>query len=219
MKFMIKNREEKISSIVKIIQSEISDINVRYRSGPDLYFYKKTNELRNQYDNITSYLNVDYNIEILYATLLAWDMNSRGAKMKYYDYFKSNILDCLDLLIQIEEYENNHPTNSIDIISVLSESYEKLSLMKTKGKLVSNSKLLHFLFPKLCMPMDRVNTLRYFYGNTNESLNKFIEIFKLTQEIEYMPVDWEDYLDDNWNTSVPKLIDNAIILLVGESVK
>ena len=91
--------------------------------------------------------------------------------------------------------------------------------MKTRGKLVSNSKLLHFLLPNMFMPMDRKNTLSYFYGNTGESKNKYIEIIELSYEIMRMPENWEGYLDNRWNTTVPKMIDNAIILLVGKSVK
>lgn len=33
-------------------------------------------------------------IELLYATLVSWDMNSRGAKMEYFDGFKQSILSC-----------------------------------------------------------------------------------------------------------------------------
>ena len=146
-------------------------------------------------------------------------MNSRGSKMKYFDEFKANIVSCLNQFKLIENFEKNSNTNSVRLISTLRNTYENLSLMKTGGKLVSNSKLLHFLFPKLFMPMDGMNTLSYFYGNTGESLNKYIEIIKLSYEIISRPENWENYLDNNWNTTVPKMIDNAIILLVGKSVK
>jgi len=67
--------------------------------------------------------------------------------------------------------------------------------------------------------MDRANTLSYFYGNTSESLDKYIEIIKFSFEIMKKPENWENYLDNGWNTTVPKMIDNAIILWVGKSVK
>jgi hypothetical protein len=69
------------------------------------------------------------------------------------------------------------------------------------------------------MPMDRNNTLWYFYGNTGESPNKYVEIIELSFEIMSMPEKWDTYLDNNWNTTVPKMIDNAIILLVGKSIR
>lgn len=216
---MIKDRIHKIEQIVAIIKTRISEINNRYRTGPDLYFYKRLIHLRNKSNSIQSFLRRDYHIEILYATLVSWDMNSRGSKMKYFDEFKANIVSCLNQFKLIENFEKNSNTNSVRLISTLRNTYENLSLMKTGGKLVSNSKLLHFLFPKLFMPMDGMNTLSYFYGNTGESLNKYIEIIKLSYEIISRPENWENYLDNNWNTTVPKMIDNAIILLVGKSVK
>lgn len=217
---MIINREDKKAEIIEIISNRIGVINDLYRTGPSLYFYKRLNSLRNDAVNISEFINNNYNVEIIYATLVAWDMDSRGAKMKYYDEFRENLISCLAHFIQIEEYHNNdNPyANFQQIIELLKNTYENLNLMETNGRLVSNSKLLHFLFPKLCMPMDRTNTLMYLYGNTYESINKFVEINQLSFEIINSIANWTQYLDNNWNTSAPKLIDNAIILLVGENV-
>ena len=216
---MIKNRDEKINQIVSTIKDNISQTNDVYRSGPDLYFYKRSMYLRKKSNNISDFLKNDYNLEILYATLVSWDMNSRAAKMKYFDEFKNNILSCLNQFEQLEKYENDGNSNIEEMIDILGIIYTNLNLMKTASQLVSNSKLLHFLFPNMLMPMDRRNTLNYLYGNTSESPNKYIEIIRLSYEIMNEHEYFETYMDDGWNTSVPKLIDNAIILLVGISIK
>lgn len=216
---MIRNRTHKRDEIVTTIRERIAEINERYRTGPDLYFYRRAMNIRGISNSIELFLGDDYHIEILYATLVSWDMNSRGAKMKYFDKFKGNILSCLDLFKKIERFERSGTTDITELESILRNTYENLNLMKTGGKLVSNSKLFHFLFPNLLMPMDRANTLSYFYGNTGESLNKYIEIIKFSLEIINMPENWENYLDDGWNSTVPKMIDNAIILLVGRSIR
>jgi hypothetical protein len=120
----------------------------------------------------------------------------------------------------LEDFERN--SNIDECICTLRDIYNNLALMKSGGRLVSNSKLLHFLFPKLCTPMDTKNILYYFYGNTNESahsVDKYIEITKFSFEIINKSENWSNYLDNGWNTTVPKMIDNAIILLVGKSVK
>jgi len=215
---MIKDRSIKIEQIGTTIKNRISEINKRYRTGPDLYFYKRLFSLRNNSNSIESFLNNPYHIEILYATLVSWDMNSRGAKMKYFDEFKASILSNLESFREFEYFENNGRILTSTLISILRKSYDNLDLMKTEGKLVSNSKALHFLFPRLFMPMDRKNTLSFFYGNTNESIKKYIEIIEFSYEIINASENWDIYLDDNWNTTVPKMIDNAIILLVGKSV-
>jgi hypothetical protein len=218
---MIKNADYKIDQIVTTIKTKISEINQRYRTGPDLYFYRKVIELKNKSGGIESFLQKDYHIEILYAALVSWGVDSRGAKMKYFDEFKANILSCscLERFKQLENFEKDSNIDLIKFIPILNSTYKELDLMKTDAKLVSNSKLLHFLFPKLCIPMDTENTLHYFYGNTSGSLKRYIEIIKFSFKIMNMNENWATYLDDVWNTTIPKMIDNAIILLVGKRVK
>jgi hypothetical protein len=216
---MIKERQKKTEEILKTIQSRISEINTRYRTGPDLYFYKKSIELRRKSQNIDSFINDDYNIEILYATLVSWDMNCRGAKMKYFDNFKDNILSCTPEFQQLEEMKQSNQIDIDILLRLLNSAYNKLDLMKTDSKLVSNSKLLHFLFPTICIPMDRNNTLMYFYNNTGESENKYLEIIQFSHELIKNNQNLSDFIDKNWNTSIPKMIDNAIILINGTSVK
>ena len=82
--------------------------------------------------------------------------------------------------------------------------------MNSKGRLVSNSKIMHFILPHLVMPMDRKNTLMFFYNNTGESKNKFLEIFESSWYIAKR-MNLSYYLDDDWNRTIPKIIDNAII--------
>lgn len=64
---------------------------------------------------------------------------------------------------------------------------------------------------------DRTYTLSYFYGNTYESLDKYIEITELSYEIMNTLENWDDYLDGKWNATVPKLIDNTVIFLAEKS--
>jgi hypothetical protein len=47
-----------------------------------------------------------------------------------------------------------------------------------------------------------------------------MEIMILSTEImDATDGSWGMYLDNGWNTTIPKLIDNAILLLAGKSVK
>lgn len=217
---MIPNREDKINAIVNIVTTRIVEINSRYRSGPSLYFYRRVFALRREFPNVSSFLSKDHNLEILYAVLVSWDMNSRGAKMKYFDDFKVSLISCRPELEAIEnKLANFDITQEDEMLRLIKNVYSNLELMKTKGRLVSNSKCLHFLFPSLCMPMDRVNTLQYLYNNTYESTDRYLGIIRFQFEVMRQSVQFEKYLDDHWNQSVPKLIDNAIILLRGISVK
>jgi len=218
-KEMILNREKKIEAIVSTITSKINEFNSLYRSGPSLYFYRRIIELRKKHTNITSFLSDNYCLEILYATLVSWDMDSRGAKLKYFDEFKSALILCIPKLEATEnELRSFNPAIDDKMLDLLKNAFQDMELMKTSGRLVSNSKCLHFLFPSLCMPMDGTNTLQYLFNSTYESVNRYLNIIKFSFEVMQQPVEFRDYLDDRWNQTVPKLIDNAIILLHGKSV-
>jgi len=216
----IPNRENKIEEIIRTITSRMTEFNTRYRSGPSLYFYKRIIELRREHPQVANFISDNYCLEMLYATLVSWDMNSRGAKLKYFDDFRNAMIFCLPKYEAIEIVMLSFdPAKGRDLLGLLKSAYEGMALMQTSGRLVSNSKCLHFLFPSLCMPMDKTNTLQYLFGNTYESVNRYLDVIEFSFDIMRQPVQFNKYLDDSWNQTVPKIIDNAIILLQGRSIK
>lgn len=203
--------EQQVRKLIESMPELIK--NFRYREGPDLYFYQRTISLRRQKPLVELFDDeTDRYIELIYATMVSWDMNSRGARMKFFDEFKSNILDnkkrFLDLsthvLDDLSEKEFRKEKRLCGII------YSNLHVMKSSGKLVSNSKTMHFILPDLIMPMDGQNTLNFFFGNTSESRNKFLSILECSYHIA-KEVDLRQFLDRKWNLSITKVIDNAII--------
>jgi hypothetical protein len=217
---MIKNADEKKITLVKTINESIAQMDKKYRTGPSLYFYKKTLENRLKYDSVEKYLSNEYNLEIMYAALVAWDMDSRGAKLTDFDCFQNNILNNIDLFNYIETAGINLlSTNIFMVTRIVKKLYATLNIMKTDAKTVAHSKLLHFIFPDLFMPIDRKNTLTFFYGNTNESLNKFIEIINFSYDFVKDNNEISTFIGTGkWNTSIPKIIDNAIIINMGVSI-
>ena len=202
------------------MSTRIKEINERYRKGPSLYFYKRITALRKEHDWLQSFLSDNHALETLYATLVSWDMNSLGAKMKYFDDFSDSLLSAKGELCELEKCALTFdPRSTQRLLICVRQAFSELNLMETDGRLVSNSKCLHFLFPSVCMPMDRTNTLKYLYGNTNESVNKYMEITQFSFEIMRATIDCRQFIDDLWNPSMPKMIDNSIILLMGQSVE
>lgn len=200
-----------MAQVARIIQTNITRINAIYRSGPSLYFYKRIRELREQHTLVGHFLSRDMCVEILYATLVSWDMNSRAAKMKDFSDFKQNLLDNLPAFQAVEHaLAANNPAKAVESLLLL---YDDLNLMKSYSNLVSNSKCLHFVFPSLCLPMDGANTLTKLYGNTSESRNKFRELIDFANDVLTATKNPKQYLDDGWNTCEMKLVDNAIILM------
>jgi len=202
--------EKKVDELVRRIPELIR--NFDYRKGPDLYFYKKVLEMRRSKHLGELLGESDRYLELIYATLVAWDMNSRGAKMKYFDEFKSTILDNRERFMQLLPYRLEAMSSGAfgEAKMLCGEIYDNMHLMISEGRLVSNSKVMHFILPDLVMPMDRQNTLKFFFGHTNESKNNFMKILNCSFEITKR-IDLSQFLDDQWNQSIPKIIDNAII--------
>jgi hypothetical protein len=210
----IPNRSLKVQQTANIITKKISNINTIYRGGPSIHFYHRVRELRKGHACITSFIGCTTCVEILYATLLAWDMNNRGAKMDDFPVFQKALINSLPDLLLVESLVPSFKYNArASIIGALRAAYTSLHLMKTKGRLVSNSKCLHFLFPEVCPPMDRTNTLQKLYGNTAESPAKFTELLDFSYDVLSSIANPGQYLDAQWNTCETKLVDNAIIMI------
>lgn len=187
--------ERKINELIESIPELIK--NFDYRKGPDLYFYKRTMESRRSKSLNELFDESDRFVELIYATLVAWDMNSRGAKMKYFDEFKTSILKNKERFMQLTHYKLEALQGGTigEVKMRLGQIYNNMHVMVSGGKLVSNSKVIHFILPDLVMPMDRQNTLNFFFGNTNESESYFLRIFGFSYEIA-KKIDLRQFLDE-----------------------
>ena len=105
--------------------------------------------------------------------------------MKYFDAFKQSILFNKERFVQLssERLEMIPKGRVGEVKTRLDQIYNNLHLMESGGRLVSNSKVMHFILPDLIMPIDRQNTLTFFYGHTGELENYFIRIFGYSYEI------------------------------------
>jgi hypothetical protein len=212
---MIKNIQKKKEEILEIIQDKIHIIDEKYRSGKSLDRYKIVLKNRKQEKNIKKYLSNDSYLFDIYKTLEAWDMNKRGAKLRKLSEIKQSLMKNIDYFLEIEKIGTDIVKINLDRIKpILQKLYNEIHLMESNARLVSFSKTLHFIFPNLFMPMDRQNTLSYFYSNPNdESFNKYFEIFSFCYDISREDINWNKIIEKKeWNTTIPKIIDNAIIL-------
>lgn len=155
-------------------------------------------------------------IELVYVTLAAWNMNSRGARLSDFKTFSSSLITQRTVMEKLGSFKLGS-LEKPEIQETLKKLFFDLVLVdQGKPPLVTFSKTLHFFFPELIGPIDRTYTLRFFYGHTNipSSLDaqyrRFIDI-----ELEFArfagTVSLAGYKDLVWNTNVPKIIDNAII--------
>ena len=103
-----------------------------------------------------------------------------------------------------------------EISSILS----KLSISKSQAQLVAGTKVLHHVLPDLIPPVDRNYTLRFFGINTMLPSQKPAEVIfphlfrpfvKIANSCRDVIKSNIDNINENWNTSFTKVIDNAII--------
>jgi hypothetical protein len=180
---------------------------------PGWYLYKQVLNYKN-----SDKFNDEF-IELIYVTLSAWNMNSRGARLSDFDKFKSSIKNNRDIITKISNYkieslpEKEYPF----VIQNLKTLFDSLILVyNDKPKLVTFSKTMHFLIPDLIVPIDRKYTLNYFFKNKNISKNynrQFIIFEKLFSHFADFSskTKLKKYEDNSWNGNIPKIIDNIII--------
>lgn len=188
---------------------------------PSIYLYQKIFEKQKEVNYQVEKLISDRDfLELIYVTLISWNMNMRGAKMVDVNTFVDSIQGFSKNIFQLKHKELHLLSESEfeKVLGLVKHLFLGLKVMKSKSKIVGVSKTLHFLLPKLFPPMDRRYTMNFFYGHLNyfndenKEFNSFSillrEFYKISQRLRLNSSDVNNLF---WNTSVPKLIDNAII--------
>lgn len=196
--------------------------NRNFRSlTPSIYLYRKIFEKQEAINYQVEKLIKDKEfLELAYVTLVSWNMNMRGARMTDFNGFADSIQGFSQNITKLSKMELSSLSESEieQILELTRPIFLGLKVMKSKSKIVGVSKTLHFLLPKLFPPMDRRYTMNFFYGHFNyhNDVNKeyksfsilFREFYRISQKLNLTPKDVDKLL---WNTTIPKLIDNAII--------
>ncbi len=211
---MIRNRQNVLSQVSSIITTgRIAQAN-QFPTGRYLPPYQRVRALRQQNPTVSSFLANNTCIQAIRDTLISWGMNSRGAKIKDDVPFRTAIQGNIPAFQTVEAAAGAFTwTNRGAVVQSISALYNSLALMQTNGRLVSNAKCLHFVFPDLCLPMDRLNTLKKLYGNTCESAARFLEVLEFCYDVLAGIQNPQQYAHGSWNTCPTKLVDNAIFLL------
>ena len=171
----------------------------------------------------------DSYIKLAYITLESWNMNQRGAQLTTFTSFKNSIIENADHLNSLDMYRMellNLEDINTKIFPALKYLFLNLGVMDTHARIVGVSKTLHFMLPNLVMPIDRENIINFLYLGGRYSSNPEIE-FRYFTEIfnEYwklcvkLSLSEKDVDHIGWNTSIPKMIDNAIIGFKRELLK
>ena len=201
----------------------IDKCNDFYRSGHDLLCYRDLIDAHRKCGNLKDLIGEELFLRKLHQTLEKWNMDQRSAQLASFSDFIKSVRFWKDDLIKLYQYKLYEDIDNkiTQINEVLEKIFCNLKVMESKRRIVGVSKALHFLLPDLIMPIDGKFTLPAFYGynkSSNTPTKEFItfsQIFREFREItERLQLNQNDVSGEKWNTSVPKLIDNAIIGLM-----
>ena len=177
-------------------------------------------------------------IEQIYEMLVAFKMNSRGAKLAELPDFKKAIKKHADTIqslakVKLEKVKATDDAFT-DTIGTLFCNLDGLT--QTRSTLVTFSKTMHFLLPDLFMPIDRKFTLQFYYSdlpfknkcamqnviNTREKQKKCLSF--ISEDFRRYAREHCEVLSEQikstspWNRNIPKVIDNIIIAYVSEKM-
>jgi len=199
----------------------VDECNKSYRFGHELDLYREIVRKHRESGGLDSLLNDDSFVTGIWDTLEAWNMNQRGARLTSLSNLKQSILSHRLDFLRLYQYELHSVTaDQIDreVAGPLRNVFCGLKVMESKRRIVGVSKTLHFLLPDLVMPIDGTYTLPYFCGSNEyaktveDEFRTFKDIFKESYRItKKLALTEDDVSGESWNTSIPKLIDNAII--------
>lgn len=218
---------EEIISRFPFVNELVSDFNffLKYyeahcpftKSG-QLEYHRITIEKRRNLGSASAALqNKDY-MKSLYRTIKAWGIGQRGSKLREFEDFESALLASGKNIAELDGLRLDQ--DGLEIESVERQIWrliEDTEIVENKAKLVPCSKTLHHILPDLIVPMDRAYT-QIFFGWQNPTFQYdqaycFEQGFRAFQKIARI-ANPNQYIGSDWNTSLTKIIDNAIVGLI-----
>ncbi len=184
---------------------------------PKLYLYRMLIEFPGGYLS-------NAHIELVYTTLISWNIGSHKEKLIEYKNFHKKLLGLKEFFqhLRRKRIELLSDVEFIEVFKDIKESYASLKFSTGKMSLIKFTQVLHFLLPDLIMPVDIEYTLKFFYGNSRINYKiqyeDFLDIHKI---LHFVAAEYElkNYLNNSWNKNIPKIFDNAIAGFVKNNFK
>lgn len=181
-------------------------------------FHRETIKKRRKLESAKAALKDMGYLTSLYRTLRAWGIGSRGSKLRPFNNFTDALNDILPDICDLDDIKLDKIEIEIDTVNQkIWNIIENMHIVENIATLVPCSKTLHHILPDLIVPMDREYTQVFFgwqnpqfqYGQETcfkEAFKAFVYITKETNP--------KQYVSSGWNTSLSKVLDNAIVGLI-----
>ena len=202
--------------------------------GPSIFFHEQAISIAKEGKYfVNDRQKLAEHLKMVYAVLPAWGMHRMGdtdTKIIHYRDFCDNIYDHLerhgDL---VRRYKQGALTIENANAKEIADFILSLQVSVSDARLVSSSKTLHHIFPHLIPPIDRAYTIRFMkqepkFNRGSVPINDenwFAETF-INRMQSFLIEDKQRKnrirkLSENgneFNTSIPKILDNLIIAFV-----
>ena len=209
--------KERGNFLIENWDSEFSDRSEFWNKGPSKFFYEEIIKMHKE-KGIENLLEDRYFYVCVYGALASWGldrMGKGGPKMRDFDEFKEEIEKRKEKIISLSQYKTFNENAEKELYDIFNE----LRFLENKTKIVANSKVLHFLVPRIAPIVDREYILRFFKSrdltkypslNSNEEGEIFLEITKTYHKLlTRYSINDEDPL---------KIIDNGIVNYVRKKI-
>jgi hypothetical protein len=170
------------------------------------------------YSKVRSYKGdkfTDEFIRLIYDTLSAWGMNSRGARLNKLSIIKKSLQENKERILSLNCFTIKDIEKNMNIQNTLRYLFKYLQLVDAgKTPLVTFSKTMHFYFNNLIVPIDRTYTAQFFNKNVPSKKEKQWDYFITIEKAFSLfsnKIDIGKYIDEERNWNIPKTIDNMII--------
>jgi hypothetical protein len=195
-------------------------------TGPSVHFHNRAIGLRRRLGSALSAIESDDFVELLYATLTAWGMHRMGpgnTKLRAFDEFAKSLRHQRDAIAVLDDLSLSQ-LSCVELEPATNQVWqviEALNVSVAEVRIVANSKTLHHLVPDLIPPIDRSYTYKFFYDRMMLSIPEkeaFREMFARFHLIATQASgSISNLLGAGWNTSVTKVMDNALVGYVIQS--
>ncbi len=184
------------------------------RAG-QLEFHVETIRLRRELGSATAAVRDDRFLHSLYQTLNAWGIGRRASRLLPEAEFAAAVRA---RETEIAELENTSLEDlSLDTEAVCQRVWkvvDELGIIQNDTRIVPGTKTLHHILPDLVAPMDRGYTQKFFQWHNPQfqydQARKFRVIFLAFVDVA-RAVRPSQFVTGGWNSSLTKVIDNAVV--------
>jgi len=151
----------------------------------------------------------------LYETLRAWGIGSRGSRLLDIREFAASLEKNQAEIAALENASLDDDTMDIaDVSNRVWRLIKSVRVVDNKATLVPSTKALHHFLPDLVVPMDRAYTRPFFGWHGPEFQNHQAQCFDHAFGAFHRvarAANPKQYVGTGWNTSLSKVIDNAVV--------